>query len=368
MRVCHAMAMVVGVVAEEDETVLLQAQQISRSHSDPSAGSDNCVLSWYNSCKDEGTWNGGKCCYPSHYTCESGESVTKSSCNDIWTGYVCCKSGATPSCQNSEGAAIMDTNMEDCTNKNFHVWDKGTEDVLHATRANVTEKKLNGMKQNWKGSCIAHITGTAGPQSCSGWCKGHGLQCVMAMDDASTLQQNQLSAWMPAGKSSQCSVGNQYHDDEFVGCDKELNTQICACEKTSCQNSEGVAIMDTNMVEDCTNKYFYVWDKGTEDVLDATEDNVTEIKLKGMKLNWKGSCIAHITGKQSCSEWCKGHGLQCVMAMDDASTIQQNQLSAWMPAGQSSQCSLGNQYYDDEVHGCDKELNTQICACDKTVA
>merc|ERR1712194_685550 len=232
--------------------------------------------------------------------------------------------------------------------------------------------KMNGMKQNWKGSCIAHITGTAGKQSCSEWCEGHGLQCVMAMDDASTEQQNQLRAWMPAGESSQCSVGNQYWQDRLHACDKEMNSQICACEKTSCLNPEGVPIMDPNM-EDCTNKNFHVWPEGTEDVLDAKADDLTQMKMNGMKQDWKGSCIAHITSpstevKQSCSEWCEGHGLQCVMAMDDASTTQQNQLRAWMPAGESSQCSFGNQYWQDRLHGCDKEMNTQICACDKTVA
>merc|ERR1712194_503536 len=290
---------------------------------------------------------------------------------DIWTGFVCCTSG-TPSCRNAEGAAIMDTNMEDCTNKDFQVWAEGTQDVLDAKAEDVSQMKVDGLKQDWKGSCIAHITGIAGKQSCSEWCEGHGLQCVMAMDDASTEQQNQLRAWMPAGESSQCSVGNQYWQDRLHACDKEMNSQICACEKTSCLNPEGVPIMDPNM-EDCTNKNFHVWPEGTEDVLDAKADDLTQMKMNGMKQNWKGSCIAHITSpstevKQSCSEWCEGHGLQCVMAMDDASTTQQNQLRAWMPAGESSQCSFGNQYWQDRLHGCDKEMNTQICACDKTVA
>ena len=163
MRVFHAMAMVVSVAAEEDETVLLQAQHVSRSHSEPLSESDNCVSSYFNSC-EKGTWNGRKCCYPSHYTCD--ESVMESSCKDIWTGFVCCTSG-TPSCRNAEGAAIMDTNMEDCTNKDFQVWAEGTQDVLDAKAEDVSQMKVDGLKQDWKGSCIAHITGIAGKQSCS---------------------------------------------------------------------------------------------------------------------------------------------------------------------------------------------------------
>jgi len=95
MRVSHALMLVVDVIAEQDETVMLQSQKVSRSRDEPPGS--NCVWSLLKSCQSPGKWTNSskfyeenivKCCFPDHYSCVPGDA---DSCTDTWTGWECCK-------------------------------------------------------------------------------------------------------------------------------------------------------------------------------------------------------------------------------------------------------------------------------------
>merc|ERR1711957_583712 len=155
---------------------------------------------------------------------------------------------------------------------------------------------------------------------------------------------------------------------------------------------------DPEHFEDCTNKDFYVWAKGDKDPTSFTSAQISAslslIKLQDQQ-SWKSTCIAHVTTtdksvsstrtpateielahkinkkgveftdkpRQSCDFWCSGFGLRCVMAMNAAAPKQQAKLSGWLAQDKQTQCALGEQYWEN-THRCDRQLNTQICACD----
>jgi len=92
MRFSHALMLVVGVIAEEDESAMLQSQKVVAHKNGPSpdegTSDSNCATSLYKSCQSPGNWTGSKCCFPDHYSCKAGDA---DSCTDIWTGWECCK-------------------------------------------------------------------------------------------------------------------------------------------------------------------------------------------------------------------------------------------------------------------------------------
>jgi len=271
MRVFNMVMLAFGVSTEEDEAELLQSQlRVAKI----TTGS-NCVKSLYGSCNSPGNWNGGKCCFPDSYACVS-ENVDATSCSepDIWTGWSCCHDASTDEapyyfrvgagttqsdgCHNLEGVSLQvdESLLEDCTLKDFFVWKKksnaaptfgareyGEDDVWKTVKVQEAE--------GWQSaSCVAYVNTAQG--SCHDWCDSHGLQCVMAMDDANhngthdDTGPNPLPDWMQAGGAAgttSCTLNHPadarkrandltgYVDSR--GCNHKLNSQICACGPSS---------------------------------------------------------------------------------------------------------------------------------------
>ena len=152
-------------------------------------------------------------------------------------------------------------------------------------------------------------------------------------------------------------------------------------------------VVGSKMKEDCTNKDFYVWHLTDDQVPDdmrlpsgvEVQDDAFGWKIENVQeaVGWSSSCVAFVQqpfkDKQSCSDWCGDHGLQCVKAMDDASgSGGQQALQTWLQADGKmvlSQCTLGERW---EAHkkanipgyltsrGCNFAANSQICACATT--
>jgi len=237
----------------------------------------------------------------------------------------------------------------------------------------------------------------------------------MAMDDANHngTGPNPLPDWMQAGGAAGTTSCTLNHPAdarkrakglmgyvESNGCNHKLNSQICACAPpvpyyfssasnvaaAVCRNLEGVSLqVDESVLEDCTLKDFFVWKKEsgaapTFGPNEYGEDDVWKtVKVQEAEGWQSASCVAYVnTAQGSCNDWCDSHGLQCVMAMDDANHngTGPNPLPDWMQAGGAAgttSCTLNHPadarkrandltgYVDSR--GCNHKLNSQICAC-----
>merc|ERR1711935_247189 len=127
-------------------------------------------------------------------------------------------------------------------------------------------------------------------------------------------------------------------------------------------------------MEDCTLKDFYVWKNQT--LVSPTFGHGEYGEDEG----WEGSsCVAYVKTEGSCKDWCESHGLQCLMAMDDANHNHPNQeerLISWLDtegAVATTSCTLNGPAHERKKekniggyiadHGCNVSLNPQICAC-----
>jgi len=134
-------------------------------------------------------------------------------------------------------------------------------------------------------------------------------------------------------------------------------------------------IATKHLIEDCTNKDFFIFKGGVNDgfvepTYSPSEYNEDE-HWKTVKVqdgNWKGACVAYVeTGGGTCQKFCESQNMNCVNAMDDAH-LQTSHLDQWLKTKSygGTDCTLlpsGHKRKSSENNGCNQGWGTQICAC-----
>ena len=138
----------------------------------------------------------------------------------------------------SDGCKGFKDIQEDCTNKDFFIFQKDAGSGYIAPTykpdqygSDAVWATLKVQDSEWKSSCVAYVS--TGGGTCKAFCESNGKTCVRAMDDAHH-QTAKLSQWLETGgyKPTDCTLlpsGHTRQSQELNGCNQNWATQICAC-------------------------------------------------------------------------------------------------------------------------------------------
>jgi len=344
-----------------------------------------------------------------HPLSSARQTADENGCLQNWNTQICACAAPRTTPEPPRSGCVSDSGvvfkgmMEDCTNKDFHVF-KGTMPEMHGDLITPTYnaatygsdshwKTIPFQEGGWDATCVAYVMTRGG--NCKDWCEDQGLTCQKAMDD-SEHQKTAPTPWLK--EETYCTlhpISSARQTADENGCLQNWNSQICACAAPrpptvpepplGCVDSENVVFGD--VVEDCTNHDFFEFKGEVRELVDPTFDPNTygaddkwrtfPVQAGGAwdskrRIFQKGalqaSCVAYVkTEGATCKTWCESHGMTCVKAMDDAHH-QVHHLNSWLTAGKHSEtmCTVSPRSSDRQTadeDGCLQTWKTQICAC-----